>query len=123
MRLRLETDSYNRLICTFEDTGRVATASHAGEAAGSLDAALREALASGLGECFWQEACGEYRWMLRRNGDRIRIAVMWSSGIVTGWENVHWEDCDAGALAGELTRALSSWRKSGPLATAAPSNN
>jgi hypothetical protein len=69
--------------------------------------AVSSALAGGVGECFWEEACGGYRWVFRREQDRMRVAILWSSGTVTGWEHVFWSDCEVGTFEGAFRTALS----------------
>lgn len=69
-----------------------------------LKEAVESAVAHGFGECFWQEAAGEYRWLFRRDGTAMRVAVLWSIGVVTGWEHYFWAECDAAEL-GDAVRA------------------
>jgi hypothetical protein len=94
MKLTLRVDELDRLICTLEDDGSsiVVTASNH-DALPGLISAVDDAEKVGMGECFWQEARGEYRWMLRRDGDNLRIAVLWSTGTLTGWEHLLWSEC------------------------------
>ena len=60
---------------------------------------LRQAVASavthGHEECFWHEAVGDYRWLFRREGSTMRVAILWSIGTLTGWEHRFWAECDA----------------------------
>jgi hypothetical protein len=58
-----------------------------------------------LGECFWKEGGGEYRWVFRRDGESVRVAVLWSAGVMTGWEHVFWAECPVGEVA-KLTAAI-----------------
>jgi predicted enzyme related to lactoylglutathione lyase len=44
--------------------------------------------------------------MLRREGDRVRIAVLWSTGALTGWEHVFSSETDFGAFAAEIRSQL-----------------
>ncbi len=77
------------------DGGPVATvtASDCTAASSALMDAVDGAAASGYGECYWRHTSGEYRWMLRRDGEKVRIAVLWSNGTLTGWEHVFWSEC------------------------------
>ena len=90
MDLLIERDRSGRLICTLVDQACTATvtASNVPEAAAALAAALDEARDTGFGECFWNEAGGDYRWMFRRENARVAVVVLWSTGVITGWEHV-----------------------------------
>ena len=95
MNLTLRVDEFERLICTVDDGAApvTVTASDPGAAA-HLVAAIDDAVRDGVGECFWEEACGEYRWTLRREGEKLRVVVLWCTGTLTGWEAVLWTECD-----------------------------
>ncbi len=96
MDLMFETDEYRRIICTLVDGPQSATvtASNVPEAAMDLQVAIESASATGLGECFWQEQAGVYRWLFRRDGKRVAVVVLWSTGVITGWEQVFRSECD-----------------------------
>jgi hypothetical protein len=83
-------DDSGRLTCTVVVDGRPVqlTAADAAAAADDLLAALEEAGQTGFGECVWQEAGGDYRWMFRRVGERLTVVGLWSAGTVTGWQHV-----------------------------------
>lgn len=95
--IRFESDTFLGLTCELEGDGAhaVITAADAGHAAADLKAALHAALDNGIGECFWDVASGQYRWVFRREGVKLTIAVMWSRGAVTGWEHAFWAQADA----------------------------
>lgn len=86
----MSRDSHGRITCTIADAGNhaVITGGDAVNASLELLAAVQDAEDSGYGDCLWQEASGDYKWMLRRNGESVTVAVMWSSGVVTGWQHV-----------------------------------
>lgn len=87
-----EVDAHGRLICTIPNKQQEihVTSQDAAHAASALLAALADTEREGCGECYWQEGGGEYRWVLRRDGLSLRIAILWTTGIVTGWEQVYW---------------------------------
>jgi hypothetical protein len=58
------------------------------QSAADLMAAIEAAQLEGYGECFWPEPTGQYWWMLRLKDRRLEVAVMWSSGVGTGWQHV-----------------------------------
>lgn len=110
MQLTLEADELGRLICSLADgaTAATATASNMPEAGRDLMAAIADARATGLGECWWQEQGGAYWWMFRREAQQLTVAVLWSHGTITGWEHVFRSECDlewfAIRVAEELAR-------------------
>lgn len=97
-----------RLVCTFDDgtSHGVVTASDAAVAGAELLLALDDVRETGFGECFWPEGGGEYRWMLRRSGDRVTVVALWSSGTLTGWEHVLRADEDYSAFDARVRAAL-----------------
>jgi hypothetical protein len=96
MEFTLATDVLGRLSCAMSDGQTAATVSASNRRAASSDLmeAIEGAASTGYGECYWQQAEGEYRWMFRREGARVRVAVLWSTGTLTGWEHVFWSECD-----------------------------
>ena len=112
MDLLIERDLSGRLICTLVDQASTATvtASNVPEAGAALAAALDEARDTGFGECFWNEAGGDYRWMFRRDDDRVDVVVLWSAGVVTGWAHVFRSEADLdwldGRIRGELAKRI-----------------
>jgi hypothetical protein len=105
-----QTDQFGRVTCELADgqTNAVVTASDRPEAVAALADALDALAANGIGECFWHEAAGEYRWVFRRNGESVRIAVMWSSGTLSGWEHVFWTGCDMASFAADIMNGLNT---------------
>lgn len=96
MDFSIERDGPNRYVCTLNEGEHpaVVTASNVPEAGEEMLAALGNARADGYGECMWDEQGGDYRWMLRRDGGRLTLVVLWSSGVITGWQHVFRTDCD-----------------------------
>ena len=110
MHLSLASDEFGRLTCLITNGPEkgIATSSDVPRAASGLLEALESIEKSGLGECFWIEGGGEYRWVFRRDGDRVRVALMWSSGTMTGWEHVFWGECLLDDLARNVREQLAS---------------
>lgn len=110
MDAAFETDPFGRLICTLThgETHATVTSSDKGAAAGSLLQAIEDLLATGAGECFWQEAGGDYRWMLKRDGDTVNMVVLWSTGTLTGWEHLFWGQGQAETFASDFRRKVSA---------------
>ena len=90
MRITMSRDAFGRIACTIDDAGNhaVVTGADAVNASLELLAAVQDADDLEYGDCLWQEAAGDFKWMLRRNGETLTVAVMWSSGVVTGWQHV-----------------------------------
>ncbi len=108
MNLNFGTDQFDRLTCTVSHNGSnaIVTASHLSDAADGLHTALASVEANGLGECFWKEAAGEYRWVFRREGANVRVAILWSTGVMTGWEHVFWAECPMALFAEQVRGGL-----------------
>jgi hypothetical protein len=115
MEFTLDADDLGRLVSTLSDASVAAmiTASNMPAAGEDLASALEDARASGHGECLWREFRGEYRWILRRNADRLAIVVFWSTGTVTGWEYVFRAECDFAWFAGRVRADLDRLRDGG----------
>lgn len=110
MQLTMTRDGLSRITCTIDDAGNhaVVTAADAVNASLELLAAIRDAEESGYGDCLWQEASGDFKWMLRRNGVTLTVALMWSSGVVTGWQHVLRGDTDFAAFADQVRGQLAT---------------
>lgn len=102
------TDPFGRLTCDVSNGPETAvvTASDLPRAIGDLSAALSALERNGIAECYWPEGAGEYRWVFRRDTDRVRLAILWSTGTVTGWEHVFWSECDLNLLVNLLRREM-----------------
>jgi hypothetical protein len=96
MNLTLETDPFGRIVCSVEvgDRPVLVTSSKPSLARAELRAAVEDVRNTGYGECTWPEAVGEYKWMFRRQGDRVTVVSLWSSGTLTGWQHVLRETTD-----------------------------
>jgi hypothetical protein len=103
-------ESSGRLICTCQngDETRVVTAANATVACAELLLAVDDVRDTGFGECFWPEGGGEYRWMLRRAGDRLTVVALWSTGTLTGWEHVLRAETDFDTFDAETRERLSN---------------
>lgn len=107
MDVSFELDS-SRLVCVLTDgtISATATSADSGDAAAELLAALQDARDTGLGECFWHEQGGDYRWMFCRRGDEVDVALMWCEGVITGWRHVFRADCNLETLIAQANREL-----------------
>jgi hypothetical protein len=90
MDISLTTEYPGRLIATLREgpDEAVVTAAHRTAAATSLLDALEATRENGYAECYWHEQAGQYWWLFRREDARLEVAVLWSSGTVTGWQHV-----------------------------------
>jgi hypothetical protein len=110
MRLALAMDDFGRMVCTAQHDASeaVITASDVGRAVGALSKAVEELEESGVAECYWPAETGDYRWVFRRFGDVVRIAILWSTGTLTGWEHVFWAECDSDDFLQQAQEQLSA---------------
>ena len=110
MRLAIAMDEFGRMICTAHQDGSeaVITAADTGGPAAALSKAVEELAKSGTSECYWRGETGDYRWVFRRVGDAVRIAILWSTGTLTGWEHVFWAECDGGDFLQQAREQLST---------------
>jgi len=113
VRFEVQGDSYGRLIFRVADGGSEAAieASNGAEAAAELMAAVEGAARDGYGECFWQEAASECRWIFRREGEKVRMVVLRSTGTLTGWEHLFGAECDLAEFVEQVREGL---RQQGP---------
>ena len=110
MRLAIAVDGLGRMVCTAQHEGSeaVITATDAGGAAVALSRAVEELADSSTSECYWPGETGDYRWVFRRIGDVVRIAILWSTGTLTGWEHVFWAECDCADFLQQAREQLST---------------
>ena len=110
MQLALNCDPFGRVVGTIAHRGAksTVTASDPASAIADLQEAARSAVDHGHGECFWHEATGDYRWLFRRDANTMRIAILWSAGTLTGWEDRFWAECDAAEFRSTIDAAIQS---------------
>ena len=60
----------------------------------ALSDSLDRAENDGIAECNWEQPTGVYRWVFRINGPSANVALIWSAGVVTGWEHIWWGAVD-----------------------------
>lgn len=98
IRLHLDLDDFGRLACSLDDGEAITTACSAEVADGlaSLADALADFDENGSGECYWFVSAGEYRWVFKRLGERVRVAVLWCGSVAVGFQHVYWAE---GALS------------------------
>lgn len=116
MNISMTRDSYGRIVCAIQDEGNKAVVTAADAVTGSLEllAAIQDAAESEYGECLWQEATGEYKWMLRRHDRTLTVALMWSSGTLTGWSHVLRAETEFDAFAEQARTALAQLGDAAP---------
>ncbi len=92
MRFSLGRDDFGRLECVLGDEQEQHSVFGADpeSALADLSAALDDLETSGAGECVWLVSSGEYRWVFRREGERVRLAVMFLHSVAVGYQHVYW---------------------------------
>ena len=95
MQFSLTTDESGHFICDLADEAAhtTITASNVPEAGDDLLGAIEDARNEGFGESLWYEPQGMFRWMLRRAGDRLTVAVMWCENPVVGYQHAFRGEC------------------------------
>ena len=90
MHIALERPDNRRLVARLRegDVNTEVTGWQPEQAAAHLLAALESARQDGYGECQWLEPTGQYWWVLKREDQRLEVAVMYSAGVVPGWQHV-----------------------------------
>ena len=108
MTLSMTRDSVGRLVCAVRGDGNEAVVTAADPVTASLEllAAIQDAAESGYGDCLWQEATGDYKWMLRRHERTLTVAIMWSGGTLTGWQHVFRTETLFDAFAEQVRTSL-----------------
>jgi hypothetical protein len=108
MTITIETDDLGRYVCrlTDDDVSATATSSNVPQAGQALLQAIEDARSTGYGECQWDEQGGDYRWMFKRDGDRLTVAVMWCHGVITGWQHVFRADGDFDSFDRDVSSQL-----------------
>jgi hypothetical protein len=108
VELCFSTDQFGRLTCDVAHGAEsaVVTASDRPQAIAGLTAALDTLERNGIAECYWHEGGGEYRWVFRRENSIVRIAILWSTGTLTGWEHVFFGECDRDEFVTLVRREL-----------------
>jgi hypothetical protein len=90
MRIVLERPDARRLVAHLREGEKTVevTGWQPEQASAGLLAALEAARRDGFGECQWLEPTGQYWWMLKREHERLEVVVMYSAGVVPGWQHV-----------------------------------
>lgn len=111
VRFSLELDDFNRIACSFSDGEEEHTVFGADPAAAlkDLSTALSEARSEGYGECFWPISSGEYRWVLRRDGERLRLAVMFVRSVAIGFQHVYWGEMPFEPFAAQVEAEIARY--------------
>lgn len=108
MKFAFEAEPGGRLICRLEDADgpHLISSSEAGAAQAELIAALDDLETSQSSECYWRDDACDYRWLFRRDGGRLRLAILRLSGVCPGYQHVAWTEEDAAPLLAEIRAAL-----------------
>jgi hypothetical protein len=108
MQCRFETEASGRLLCHVRDADgeHVIAAANPGDAIAAMAATLDDVESSGSGDCYWSDSNSDYRWIFKRDGSRLRVAVLRLTGVVPGYQHVAWVEEEAQALIASLRAAL-----------------
>lgn len=113
MRFSLGTDDFGRLECRLGDAQEehAVYAADAEAALSDLAAALDDLETSGAGECVWLISSGEYRWVFRRQGGKVRLAVMFLRSVAVGYQHVYWGEHPAAVVLGRCRAEIRRFRE------------
>lgn len=108
MKFAFEAEAGGRLLCRLEDSdgSHLISSSQAGEAQAELMAALEDLETSSSSECYWRDDACDYRWLFKREGERLRLAILRLTGVCPGYQHVAWTEEDAAPLLAEIRTAL-----------------
>ena len=108
MRFSLEIDEFSRLACSFSDGEEEHTVYGADPPAALADlaSALDDARRDGFGECFWPLSAGEYRWVFRRDGETLRLAVLFVRSVAIGFQHVYWGELPFQPFADQVSAEI-----------------
>jgi hypothetical protein len=113
----LRPDDFGGVACTLVDGETTATvsANKPADAIADLLDAVERVNREGVAECFWQRSSGLFRWVLRKQDEgRARVILLWSSGTMTGWENVFWSEAEWGQAEQSLLDAVARYYETVP---------
>lgn len=108
MQCQFETEPSGRLLCRIQDADgeHLVAAAAPQDALAEMSAALDALESGGSADCYWSDANSEYRWIFKRDGGRVRLAVLRLTGVVPGYQHVAWVEEDAATLLTSLRTAL-----------------
>jgi hypothetical protein len=112
MKFAFESDPGGRLLCRLEDADgpHLISSAQAAPAQAELIAALEDLESFNSSECYWQDNACDYRWLFKRDGSRLRLAVLRLTGVCPGYQHVAWTEEDAAPLLAGLRSALTEIR-------------
>jgi hypothetical protein len=110
MNFAFEADPAGRLLCRLEDADGPHLISSAGAAPAQAEliAALEDLESSASAECYWQDDACDYRWVFKREGEHLKLAILRLTGVCPGYQHVAWTEEPASALLSTLRTALSN---------------
>lgn len=108
MKFAFESDPAGRLLCQLEDADgpHMIASAQAAPARAELTAALDDLESATSSECYWQDDACDYRWLFKRDGARLRLAILRLTGVCPGYQHVAWTEEDATPLIASIRDAL-----------------
>jgi hypothetical protein len=108
MQCEFQAGEPGRLLCRIQDADgeHIVGAASPAEAVAGMSAALDDVETTGAADCYWTDANSEYRWVFKRHGERLRVAVLRLTGVVPGYQHVAWVEEDASLLIASLRTAI-----------------
>ena len=108
MKFAFEADLGGRLLCRLEDAdgAHLISSSAAAPAQAELMGALEDLESSNTSECYWQDDACDYRWVFKRDGERLKLAILRLTGVCPGYQHVAWTEEAAAPLLSTIRTAL-----------------
>ncbi len=108
MRFDFESGPDGRLLCHLEDAdgAHLIASCESASAQAELMAAIQELDSSVSSECYWRDDACDYRWLFRKDGDRLKLAILRLTGVCPGYQHVAWTEESASELIAGLRSAL-----------------
>jgi hypothetical protein len=110
MKFAFQADPGDRLLCHLEDAdgAHLISSAAAGSAQAELIAALEDLESSPSAECYWQDDACDYRWVFKREGEHLKLAILRLTGVCPGYQHVAWTEEESTPLLASIRTALQS---------------
>lgn len=108
MTFDFEAGPDGRLLCRVEDADgtHLIASSESAPAQAELIAAIEDLETGISSECYWRDDACDYRWLFRKEGERLKLAILRITGVCPGYQHVAWAEEDASELIFRLRSAL-----------------
>ncbi|MDE3166623.1 MAG: hypothetical protein KGN36_12530 [Acidobacteriota bacterium] len=115
VKVTFTVEAFGRVVGTIAHNGAEAavSGSERESAMEDLRVAVESAAEGGHGECFWREAMVDTRWLFRKEGGTMRVAIIRSTGTLTGWEHCFWAECGLEEFRSAMREGMEAYSAAG----------